>query len=142
MSSDPVRTLVLGSNILEPLLLRHGFVFRATDAGSSSGGQFASGEFRKGNRWLEFHFRHSLGMVTYHLGSRSMSHQEYMRSVLGRPNASHYPGFSSDPLEAFRHLCLDLEEHCAEFLEGTDDCLLHRIEDAQAQRSDRPMLPE
>ena len=142
MSSDPVGTLVLGSNILEPLFLKHSFVYRALDADSSSGGQFASGEFRKGSRWLEFHFRHSLGMVTYHLGSHSMSHQEYMRSVLERPNASHYPGFSSDPLDAFRHLYLDLEEHCAEFLEGTDDCLLHRIEEAQARRNDRPMLPE
>jgi hypothetical protein len=142
MSSDPAGTLVLGSNILEPLFLKHGFVYRALDAGSSSGGQFASGEFRKDNRWLEFHFRRSLGMVTCHLGSRSMSHQEYMRSVLERPNASHYPGFSSDPLEAFRQLYLDLEEHCGEFLEGTDDRLLHRIEDAQARRSDRPTLPE
>jgi hypothetical protein len=70
-----------------------------------------------------FHFRHSLGMVTYHLDSLSMSHQEYMRSVIGRPNASHYPGFSDDPMDAFRHLQLDLEEHYVDFLEGSDENL-------------------
>lgn len=80
-------------------------------------------------------------MVTYHLGSRSMFHRAYMRSVLGRPNASHYPGFSSDPLDAFRDLYLDLEEHCVEFLEGTDDCLSKRIDDATAA-VDKPGLPE
>jgi hypothetical protein len=142
MSNDPVGTLALGSGLLEPLFLKHGFAYRTLDAGSSSGGPFASGEFRKDNRWLELHFRHSLGMVTYHLGSRSMSHQEYMRSVLGRAYASHYPGFSSDPIDAFRHLYLDLGEHGAVFLEGTDDNLLHCMEDAQAQRSDRLVLPE
>ncbi len=142
MSSDPVETLVLGVRLLEPLFVKYGFAYRVLHAGSSSGGGFASGEFRKGNRRLEFHFRYSLGMVTYHLCSRSMSHQEYMRSILGRANASHYPEFSSDPLDAFRHLCLDLEVHCAEFLEGSDDCLLHRIEDAQAGLGEGPMLPK
>lgn len=47
----------------------------------------------------EFHFRYSLGMVSYHLGSESISHQEYMCSVLGKPGLSHYPGFSSEPLD-------------------------------------------
>jgi hypothetical protein len=142
MNNDAVQILALGSSLLEPLLLRHGFTYTALDAGNSSGGQFASGEFRKGTRRLQFHFRHSLGMVTYHLGSRSMSHQEYMRSVLGKPNASHYPGFSSDPLDAFRHLHLDLEEHGIDFLEGTDDFLLRHIEDAQAHTNDGPKLPQ
>ena len=142
MSNNPVEMLAVGSVLLEPLLFKHGFSYRTLDAGNSSGGQFASGEFTKGSRRLEFHFRHSLGMVTYNLGSRSMSHQEYMHSVLRRPNASHYPGFSSDPLDGFRHLYLDLEEHCAEFLEGTDDCLLQRIDDANARKVDRLTLPE
>ncbi len=142
MSNNPVEILVLGSVLLEPLLCKHGFTYRTLDAGNSSGGRFASGEFTKGNRRLEFHFRHSLGMVTYNLGLRSMSHQEYMHSVLRRPNASHYPGFSSDPVDAFRHLYLDLEEHCAEFLEGTDDCLLQRIDAAHDRQRNSQTLPE
>lgn len=141
MSRTPVEILVEGSKLLEPVLLRHGFEFTLIDSGKSSGGEFASGEFRRGGRVLEFHFRHSLGMVTYHLDSRSISHQEFMRSVLQKPNGSHYPGFSNDPLDAFRHLRLDLEEHCMDFLEGSDDVLLERIEDARSLPVDRPKLP-
>jgi len=112
------------------------------DAGQSSGGHFASGEFKRGERKLVIHFRHSLGMVTYHLDSLSMSHQEYMRSVIGRANASHYPGFSSDPMDAFRHLQLDLEEHCVDFLQGSDERLRRRIEDALAISHVKSGLPD
>jgi hypothetical protein len=76
--------------------------------------------------------RHGLGMVTYHLADASMTHRQYMRSVHGGIDASHYPGFSSDPLDAFRHLLRDLEEHGGDFFSGTDECLLRRIEDALA----------
>jgi hypothetical protein len=126
-----------GSALLAPLLLRHGFLFNVLDTGSSSGGHFASGEFKRGTRRLEFHFRHGLGMVTYHLADRSMTHQQYMRSVHGSLDASHYPGFSSDPLDAFQHLLLDLEEYGSDFLAGTDDCLLRRLNDALALPSKR-----
>src|SRR5579863_8418422 len=121
MRKDAQAVLERGSELLKPLLLRHGFAYRALDAGASSGGQFASAEFKRETRRLEYHYRYSLGIVSYHLDSRSMSHQEYMQSVIGKPNASHYPGFSSDSMEAFRHLLLDLEEHCADFLEGSDE---------------------
>jgi hypothetical protein len=141
MNSNAEQILALGSSILKPLLLSHGFTYKALNEGISSGGHFASGEFRKGSRRLQFHFRNSLGKVTYHLGSGSMSHQEYMRLVLGKPDASHYPGFSSDPLDGFRHLLQDLEEHCADFLDGSDNALLRRIEDAHAQWDGRPKLP-
>jgi hypothetical protein len=80
----------------------HGFVFVRLGAGDSSGGRFASAEFRRADRAFEFHFRFSLGMVTYRLGSESVSHEEYMCSVLGKPNLSRYPGFAIDPLDAFR----------------------------------------
>jgi len=134
--------LVRGCKILEQLFSKHGFAYMVLDAGESSGGQFALGEFRRGGRRLVFHFRHSLGMVTYHFNSLSMSHQEYMRSDIGRPNASHHPGFSSDPMDSFRHLQLDLEEHCVDFLEGSDECLRRRIEDALATPYVKPGLPD
>ena len=130
-----------GSSILEPLLLKHGFSFLALDAGSSSGGRFATGAFCRATRRLELHFRHSLGMVTYHLGNRSMSHEAYMRSVLGVPFASHYPGFSDDPLDAFRHRHFDLEKHGQEFLDGTDSCFLRRMDDALAISKRPSYLP-
>ncbi|HWG19831.1 MAG TPA: hypothetical protein VG225_04810 [Terracidiphilus sp.] len=131
-----------GSNILEPRFVRHGFVYKKIGAGPSSGGHYAAGEFRKGTRRIEFHFRYSLGMVTYHLGAQSMFHQDYMRSILGRENASHYPGFSSDPLDGFHHLLQDLEEHCGEFLSGSDESFSNRIQDAQAKQSSSPGIPD
>jgi hypothetical protein len=121
-----------GSALLAPLLLGHGFSFNILETGSSSGGRFASGEFKRGTRRLQFHFRHSLGMVTYSLADRSMTHQQYMRSVNGGLGESHYPGFSDDPLDAFRHVLLDLEQHGSDFLGGTDECLLRRIDEAAA----------
>jgi hypothetical protein len=142
MTNEAESVLERGSKILEPLFLRHGFKYKFLDAGSSSGGHYASGEFRKGDRRIEFHFRYSLGMVTYHLGVRSMSHQDYMRSVIGRRNASHYPGFSNDPLDGFRHLLQDLEEYCGEFLSGSDESLSSQIEDAQVQPSTSPKIPD
>jgi hypothetical protein len=80
-------------------------------------------------------------MVTYHLGSESISHEEYMYSVLGKPDLSNFPGFSIDPLDAFRHLRDDLRNYCNEFLEGTNDIFLRRIEDARARWASKPKLP-
>jgi hypothetical protein len=37
---------------------------------------------------LEFHFRESLSIVTFHLGNCSMCHQAFMGVVLGMPFAS------------------------------------------------------
>jgi hypothetical protein len=42
-----------------------------------------------------------------------------MRAVLGRRGGNHYPGFSEDPLDGFRHLRYDLERYCSEFLSGS-----------------------
>lgn len=137
-----LETLTQHAKLLEPLLVSHGFGFKIAATGKGSGGYFAAGEFTRGDRRLELHFRYSLGIVTYHLGPSSMDHAEYMRSVLGKQYASHYPGFSSDPLDAFRDLLRDLEEHCGEFLEGSDDLLRNRIEAASKFRNEQPHLPE
>jgi hypothetical protein len=112
--------LQAGVAVLNPLMRSHGFVYSSTSEGVGSGGSFASGEFRRGDRKLELHFRHSLGLVTYHLGPGALSHEEYMWSVLGKRWASHYPGFSNDPVDGFRHLLLDLDQYGADFLRGSD----------------------
>jgi hypothetical protein len=142
MDNHAAEMLRRGSALLAPLLLKHGFLFKVVDTGSSSGGHFASGEFARGARSLELHFRHGLGMVTYRLADRSMTHQQYMCSVHGSLGASHYPGFSSDPLDAFQHLLLDLEQFGSDFLGGTDDCLLRRIDDALASPIQKSGLPD
>lgn len=142
MPSNPEEKLLQGSELLRPLFTKHGFVFAPLDEGKSSGGPFASAEFSRDDRSFEFHFRFSLGMVTYHLGAESITHQEYMCSVLGKPNLSRYPGFSNDPLDAFRDLRDDLENYCSEFLEGTSDTFLRRIEDARMRWALLPKLPD
>jgi hypothetical protein len=141
VNTDPEEILLRGSELLKPLFSKHGFLFAQLGKGAGSGGAFAAAEFRRANRRFEFHFRFSLGMVTYHLDSESISHEQYMCSVLGESNLSCYPGFSIDPLDAFRHLRDDLRDRCAEFLEGTDEVFLRRIEDARASWMRRPKLP-
>jgi hypothetical protein len=126
-----------GSAILADLLTGYGFVWELKGTGKGSGGNYAWGIFRRGDRSLELHVRHSLGMISYHLGDRSLSHDKYMRSVIGRPHASHYPGFADDPLEGFRHLRTDLEEYGNDFLTGSNaDFFRHMDRSASWSRSE------
>ena len=96
----------------------------SSDEGDSSGGRYASGEYRRGDRRLELHFRWSLGLVTYHVGGLSLDHAEYVRAVRAGTGTSvqpAYPGFSDDPLAAFRDLGRDLERFGEVFLGGSDE---------------------
>lgn len=90
-------------------------------SGSSSSGAFAQGEFVRGERRLELHFRRSLGLVTYHVGALALAHDDYMRALLGRSGASHYPAFSDEPFVGFEALCQDLAEHCSDFVSGSGE---------------------
>jgi hypothetical protein len=123
-----------GVLLLEPLLVSHGFSLVHGDSGEGSGGRFAICEFRRGDRRLEFHFRYSLGLVTYHLGGMSLSHESFMWSVLGRRHCGHYPGFSAAPLDAFRALLMDLQEHAEDFLSGSDADFLYHVVHAEELR--------
>jgi len=133
--------LRLGADLLGTLLVPKGFTFEMLGAGKGSGGTFAFGHFRRGERRLEFHFRYTLGMVRYHLGSSSMSHEDYMYAVLGAWHATRYPGFSNDFMDGFRDLLADLKEYGVEFLGGNDDCLMRRIEQANLLAKSKPRLP-
>lgn len=104
-----------GAALLEPKLNSHGFVFEVTDRGISSGGGFADGRFRSGDRELRLSYRHSLGLVTYKKGDLSISHEQYMRALKLR-SVARYPGFGKEPLDAFADLLSDLD-YCASFLE-------------------------
>ncbi len=116
---SPQNILREGAAILEPLLLEYGFAFVEGASGKSSGGHYARGSFVRGDRLLELHFRRSLGLVRYHVGDASVAHDEYVRLVTG--GRGEYPGYSSDPLDGFRHLLTDLERHGRVFLSGSDE---------------------
>ena len=107
-----------GSEILSPVLVPHGFAFRVIDAGPSSGGDFACGDFTRGAWRLELHFRFSLGLVCYHHGNISVGHEHYLWAVTGRRAAGEYPGFSDDPLHGFQGLATDLSAYFGAFLRG------------------------
>ena len=106
---------------MQAALAPHGFNFEIRGTGSSSGGTFAWGEFVRGNRRLELHFRYSLGMVRYHIADQSASHEVYMRE-LGAWAGCLYPGFSDDPMDAFRNLAHDITV-AEDFLFGTGEVL-------------------
>jgi hypothetical protein len=118
---DPREILRAGQRILEPILVPRGFVFQETSSGKSSGGDYASGRYEKADRSIEIHFRNSLGLVTYHMGTLAISHVAYMRSLLGSRGGNKYPGFSDDPLDCFRDLAFDLETFSTDFLVGSGE---------------------
>jgi hypothetical protein len=118
---DRREILQQGAEILAPALVPHGFHFSIVASGSSSGGAFAQGEFVRGDRKLELHFRWSLGLVVYRIGAQKLVHEDFMRALLGRSGASHYPGFSEDAHAAFDALRQDLVEHCSDFVNGTGE---------------------
>ncbi len=114
---DPVWAIREGAAILAPYLNLFGFKFTLVGQGSSSGGTWAEGEFRSGERRLEFHFRNSLGQVVYHVGNLRLSHEVYMRA-LGAWESRNYPGFTDDPLEPFRQLLQDMRSFTGDFVMG------------------------
>ena len=105
--SRPKDALLDGAKILDLVLLPYGFRFQFREEGRGAGGNFAWGEFVRGDRRLELHFRQSLGLVRYHVGDQNASHKSYMRE-LGVWDQRRYPGFSEDPAEAFHDLAHDV----------------------------------
>jgi hypothetical protein len=115
---DPHEILNNGRKALDAVLVGRGFAYKETEGGRSSGGQYASGRYVKGDRYLEIHFRHSLGLVRYHIGELSLSHEDYMRALVGPNGGNKYPGFPNDPIDAFGDLAYDIQMFCQDFLSG------------------------
>lgn len=131
-----------GVMILDAVLVCHGFTATKIKTSESSGGSYASCEFKRWNRRLQLHFRNSLGLVEYKVGSISLSHEDFMWAVQGRRGASHYPGFSDDPLDAFRRLAVDLTEHGLTFLNGSVSDFAAHAEHSRELKARSPRLPE
>ena len=77
-------------------------------------------------------------MVTYHVGERHVEHPAYMRAVLGPDGGNQYPGFSAEPLDAFRHLANDLTKFCGGFLSGSEEDFEAIANKVAAERSHPP----
>ena len=107
---EPTELLEHGRDILAAALEPHGFVFERGIADTGSGGRFAQGAFVRPRHRLEFSVRRALGEVLYRVGHTAITHEDLMRVVAG-PRLAHYPGFSADPLDGFRHLRADLETY-------------------------------
>lgn len=123
--SRPSTVLLAGVELLDPVLAPSGFKFELDATGCGSGGEFARGAYVRGDRRLELHFRHSLGLVEYCCFRSHLTHELYLRALGVPPGQNRYPGFSDDPLDGFRHLAHDLEHFCGEFLSG-DGSVLRR----------------
>ena len=112
---DKAVTLAAGAAIVGQVVGPAGFVFEPGTRAEGSGGPFAAGRFVRTDQYVELHFRHSLGLVSYGWGGAVVSHEDYLRGV-GVKGA--YPGFSGDPLDGFRHLTEDLAGPLAGFVAG------------------------
>jgi hypothetical protein len=119
----PKEALLAGVTVLDGVLRPARFVFEFREQSRGSGGNFARGEYVRGSRRLELHFRHSLGLVRYHDGDDNASHEAYMRE-LGIWEQCRYPGFSEEPIDAFANLSADLR-HAEDFL-SSDASVLRR----------------
>jgi hypothetical protein len=131
MKNQATEMLQRGREHIDPIMTEHSFTWEQMWAGKSSGGISDSGRYVKGDRSLELHFRHSLGLVTYHIGDLSLKHEEYMRQCAPLGGAQ-YPGFSDNPLEGFKHLAHDLYAYATDFLSGTGEQL--RMAKAAAEK--------
>jgi hypothetical protein len=107
--------MVAGAAILADELAPAGFAFELTGQGHSSGGDFATGRFTRGDQYLELHFRRSLGLVRYGWGSSVLSHADYLA---GLDVTGAYPGYGAEVLDGFRHLAQDLAGPLSGFRDG------------------------
>jgi hypothetical protein len=134
MENSALQIFREGCAILDPYLAIHGFVFIPGESGPSSGGPYANGSYVNGDWRLELHYRASLGLVKYHIGSLSVDHEAYMRAVLGPEGGNKYPGFSNEPLGAFEDLKFDLEHFANAFLSKDLKAFETNVGDAQRWR--------
>ena len=105
--------LINGVTKLKPILKPYGFKFVLESEGLSSGGHSSSVAFIAGVKRLELHFRYSLGLVSYQIGGIQIDHVDFIAAQGGKGN---YPGFSQNPIDAFRHLADDLRTYGEPFL--------------------------
>lgn len=115
--ADVIAILDAGAKIVGVVIEPHGFVWARGKTHAGHPGNAARGVFVKGDRQLELGFRWSLGPVMYRVGTASVSHEALMK-YSGHHAEAEYPGYSTDPLDAFRHLASDLQRFGDDFVFG------------------------
>jgi len=123
-----------GAAVLAAALVPNGFRFVAGEAGTGSGGPFASGRFVRDDRAIEFHVRYRLGLVSYRMGDAELSHEAYMRRA-GHWGSNRYPDFGAATADSFAALAHDLSAFCGDFVHG-DGVLFASFAAAQAAAPD------
>jgi hypothetical protein len=122
---NPKEELNRGVSLLNPILTKNGFSFVDSASGNSSGGSFASGYYEKGKVRLNLSVRFSLGCVTYQIEGIEVSHEDFLYA---HGKEGEYPGFCKKPIDAFRHLRNDLENHLQTFLSNTESKVKEQLE--------------
>ena len=84
----------------------YGFTLVESKHGVGSGGPSAWAKFNRGNRSFEFHFRFSLGSVSYSVESISENHKDFAWE-LGH-NSTSYPTYEDSPVAQFEALIADI----------------------------------
>jgi hypothetical protein len=115
--AEIIAILDAGSRIVGLVIEPHGFVWTLGRTHEGHPGHAARGAFVKGDRQLELGFRWSLGPVIYRLGTVSVNHEALIKYA-GHYSEAEYPGYSTDPLDAFRHLASDLRKFGDDFMFG------------------------
>ncbi len=115
--AEVIATLTAGAKIVGSAIEPHGFLWVPGAIHEGHPGNAAGGAFVRSDRRLELGFRWSLGPVIYRIGTASVNHEALMRH-LGHHAVAAYPGYSAIPLDAFRHLAIDLQAFCGDFMFG------------------------
>jgi hypothetical protein len=115
--AEVIAILDAGAIIVGVVIEPHGFQWALGNTHAGHPGNAARGAYVKGDRQLELGFRWSLGPVTYRIGTDSVNHEALMKYA-GHYAEAEYPGYSTDPLDAFRHLASDLQRFCGDFMFG------------------------
>jgi len=136
MSVDAREILAQGRALLDPVFSTHGFHFDEESSAAHSSDAFARGTYVRNGRRVELGCRDELVAVIYQLDEMLLTHDAYMRAVLGPAGSNMYPCFTGDPLDGFRHLKHDLELYASIFLRGSDAQFRQIVARSQEQSGD------
>jgi hypothetical protein len=130
----PAQAIEIGNNIIEPLLRGFGFNLEHTSADEGSGGSggpAARSRFTCGKRSFEFHYRGSIGLVSYSVAGHSASHND-VAWALGCKSPA-YPSYNRSAEEQFKALSLDISEVTRRFFEASESEAIELVKRANSR---------